>query len=156
MWTKGAVVKKAFESMGLAAYVFDLSPDELQSAVQSMDMMIASWNGRGIRLAYALESDPDGASVDQASGLADSDIECVVCNLAVRLAPSYGKTTPPEIGRTARETFDAMLSRSTEMPTVQMPRTMPMGAGYKRRNQRPFFSPADPVDAGNDGEITLE
>ena len=121
-----------------------------------MDMMIASWNGRGIRLAYALESDPDGASVDQASGLADSDIECVVTNLAMRLAPSYGKTCPTETREAARETFSAMLSRSVEMPTMQLPLSMPMGAGYKRRNQRPFFAPADPVDAGNDGELTLE
>lgn len=53
-WTKRQFVTQAFEEIGLASYVFDLTPEQLDSALRRLDTMIASWNALGIRLGYPL------------------------------------------------------------------------------------------------------
>mgnify|MGYP003525752305 CR=1 FL=1 len=53
-WTKRQFVTQAFEEIGLAAYVFDLTPEQLQSALRRLDSMMASWNAKGIRLGYQI------------------------------------------------------------------------------------------------------
>jgi hypothetical protein len=43
-WTKRQFITQAFEEIGLAAYVFDLTTEQLQSALRRMDAMVAGWN----------------------------------------------------------------------------------------------------------------
>ena len=49
-WTKRQYIEQAFEEVGLAAYVFDLTPEQLQSALRKLDAMMAEWNAKGLRL----------------------------------------------------------------------------------------------------------
>jgi len=49
-YTKRDIVNRAFEEIGLAAYVYDLAPQQLEGALQRLDAMMATWNGKGIRL----------------------------------------------------------------------------------------------------------
>lgn len=49
-WTKRQFMTAAFEEIGLAAYVYDLTPEQMQSAVKRMDAMIAGWNSNGVRI----------------------------------------------------------------------------------------------------------
>ena len=46
-WTKRQFVAQAFEEIGLASYVFDLTPEQLQSALRRLDTMMAAWNALG-------------------------------------------------------------------------------------------------------------
>ena len=130
-YTKRQFIDAAFEEIGLASYTFDLQPEQIQSALKRLDAMIASWNGRGIRIAYPLPSSPDDSDIDAATDVPDMANEAVITNLAVRLAPSFGRRVMPETLKTAKEAYNTMLMKLAFPAEQQMPGTMPAGAGNK-------------------------
>jgi len=66
-WTKRQLVAKAYASLGVADYIFDLSPEELQNACVDLDAMIASW--KSLNLSYTMASTPDTTDISVDSGL---------------------------------------------------------------------------------------
>lgn len=157
-YTKRQFILAAFEEIGLAAYTFDLQPDQLESARRRLDAMIADWNGKGIRLGYPIPSSPQDGSIDEETFVPDSAYEAIICNLSIRLAPSYGKQVMPMTMATAKQGYDTLLQRATFPLEQQMPSTMPSGAGNKpwRVYDNPFVRPpVDPVQVGPDGPLEL-
>jgi hypothetical protein len=155
-YTKRQFILAAFEEIGLAAYTFDLQPDQLESARRRLDAMIADWNGKGIRLGYPIPSSPQDGSIDEETNVPDSAYEAIICSLGIRLAPSYGKQVMPMTMATAKQGYDTLLQRATYPLEQQMPSTMPSGAGNKpwRVYDNPFVRPpADPVQVGPDGML---
>jgi hypothetical protein len=159
-WTKRQLVTQAFESIGLAAYVFDLTADQLQSAVRQMDALIAGWGANGIRISYPLPTKPDDSDLDQDSGIPDWAVEAVYSNLAMRLAPGYGKTTPAEIKVLADTAYSNLVNQAAlPIPERQLPQTMPRGSGTKpwRNFNNPFINrPQEQITAGSDGPIDMD
>lgn len=161
MWTKRQLIEQAYEAFGLANYVFDLSPEQMQGALNRLDSMMASWDGACIRLGYLLPSTPGSSDLDQLSGLPDYANEAVYLALAIRLAPGIGKVISRDTKGDAKAAYDRMLAKlaADNMPQMQYPRNTPAGAGNKpyRYERGPFLQPpADPVTAGGDGAITLD
>ena len=155
-WTKREFVTQAFDEIGLASYAFDLTPDQMQSALRRLDTMIAAWNALGIRLGYPLPSNPQDSDLDEQTNVTDSSNEAIYTNLAIKLAPSYGKQVMPDTKMTAKESYNTLLSRAAMPIEQQLPGTMPSGAGNKpwRNYDTPFLRrPVDPVIAGQDGVI---
>lgn len=155
-WTKRQFVTQAFEEVGLAAYVFDLTPEQMQSALNRLDAMMASWNAKGIRLGYPIASNPQNGDLDEETNVPDSANEAIYLNLGIRLAPSFGKSVAPETKASAKMAYDTLLSRSAMPPEQQMPSIMPSGAGNKpwRVYANPFLRPpVKPLLAGEDGLI---
>jgi hypothetical protein len=155
-WTKRQFVEAAFDEIGLASYVFDLTPEQLQSALRRLDTLVAAWNALGIRLGYPLPSNPADSDLDEQTNVPDSSIEALYTNLAVKLAPSYGKQVMIETKVTAKESYNTLLSLAAMPMEQQLPSTMPAGAGNKpwRNYDNPFLQrPVDPVLAGQDGQI---
>lgn len=157
-WTKRQFIEQAFDEIGLASYAYDLSPDELQSALRVMDSMLANWNGRGIRIGYPLSGTPGSSNIDINSGVPDSANEAIYASLALRIAPSFGKVVSMETRQGATSGYNTLLSRATMPNEMQFPGTMPSGSGNKpwRLNRDPFIkNPVDPVDVGPDGTLDL-
>ena len=77
MWTKRQLITQAYEEIGLASYVFDLTPEQLESARRRMDAMVAGWNANGARISYPLPSTADGSDLDQQCTIPDYAIEAV-------------------------------------------------------------------------------
>lgn len=155
-WTKRQFIEQAFDEIGLASYVFDLGPEQMQSALRRLDMMMASWNALGLRLAYPLPSNPQDSDLDEETNVPDSANQAIYANLAIKLAPSYGKQVMAETKVSAKEAYNTLLSRAAMPMEQQMPGTMPSGAGNKswRNYDDPFLQrPVDPVLAGQDGPI---
>lgn len=155
-YSKRQFVAAAFEEIGLASYVFDLSPEQLQAALRRLDAMIADWNGKGIRLGYPLPGSPQDSDLDEPTLVPDSANQAILTNLAIRIAPSYGKVVMPETKAVAKDSYNTLLQRATMPPEQQLPATMPSGAGNKpwRVYDNPFIRPpVDPVDAGPDGPL---
>jgi hypothetical protein len=118
--------------------------------------MMADWNGKGIRLGYPLPSSPQYSDLDAQSEVPDSAFESIICNLAIRIAPSYGKQVMPQTQIAAKSAYQTLLSRATMPLEMQLPGSMPSGAGNKpwRVYDEPFLRrPIDPVLAGQDGPI---
>jgi hypothetical protein len=159
-WTKRQLIEKAFAEIGLAVNVFNVSPEQLLQALNSLDAMVARWNGKGIRLGYALPSSPDDSDIDSESGLPDFAIEAVFLNLAIRIGPGFGKTATLEQKMSARDGYEVLLSRAAFPPQQQLPNTLPRGAGNKpwRGPGPPIVrTPTDPLVGADGGdEITYE
>lgn len=155
-YTKRQFVEAALEEIGLASYTFDIQPQQLESALRRLDAMMAEWNGNGIRLAYPLPSSPQDSDLDTESNVPDSANEAIITNLAIRLAPSYGKQVIMQTMTTAKMGYNTLLSRSANVVEQQLPGTMPSGAGNKpwRTYDDPFLRrPVDPVTVGPDGPL---
>ena len=155
-WTKGQFINQAFGEIGLASYVFDLNPEQLQNALRRLDTMMAAWNALGIRLGYPLPSSPEDSDLDEETNVPDSAYEAIYTNLGIKLAPSFGKQVMPETKITAKESYNTLLSRAAMPQEQQLPGTMPAGAGKKswRMYDNPFLRrPVDDVLAGGDGPI---
>jgi hypothetical protein len=151
-YTKRQFVFAALEELGLAAYVFDASPEQLQSAMRRLDALMAEWNGMGIRLGYPLPFSPEDSDLDDETEVPDWANDAIICGLACRIAPSYGKQTLPATMATANRGLNAILSRFTVPIEKSLPAGMPLGAGHK--NSDPFTeSPADPLLSGPDGPL---
>ena len=159
-YTKRDIVEQAFEEIGLASYVFDLQPQQLDSALRRLDAMMATWNAKGIRLGYPLPSSPADSDLDQDTGVPDNAIEAMVLNLAVRVAPGFGKTVSPDTKGNAKRAYNELLANSAMPLEMQLGNeTIPSGAGNKgwRYYNNPFLrAPQDPLQVGSDGILDLE
>lgn len=134
-WTKRQIIEQAFEEIGLASYVFDLSAEQLESALRRLDMMVASWQYRNIQIGYPLSTYPQNSNIDDPIETSLNNNEALVLNLAVRLAPSYGKMLQPETKATAKALYDQLLTEAAAPIEQQYVRTLPVGAGYKRTDR---------------------
>lgn len=155
-WTKRQFVEAAFEEIGLAAYVFDLQPEQMNMALRRLDAMLATWNTKGIRLGYPLPSTPGSSDLDQLTEVPDAANQAIILNLAVQLAPGFGKSVSPDTKMNAKDAYRGLLNISTRPVEMQLPGSMPRGAGSKpwQSNSDPFiYDPTDPLLAGEDGPI---
>lgn len=159
-WSKRLLVQKAYSDLGLASYEFDLSPEEMQDAILTMDAMLATWETYGIRIGYQATVDPEDADPDQPSGVPDWANEAIYKNLAIRQAASFGKAVPSSLAVAAKAAYDGMLGLiAANPPQMQFRGNLPIGAGWKRSNlnQGPFMpAPQDYLTTGPDGLLTME
>lgn len=154
-WSKQQFIAKAFDCIGLANYIFDLSPEELQSAVNALDAMMAAWNGEGIRLGYPISSSPTTADIAAATNVPDSANLAIYCNLAILLGAEHGKDVPAFVLSAAKHGYSAMLTKAVTPIQVQQPSWLPAGQGNRRSDRRRVFldRPSDPLATGLDGNI---
>lgn len=156
-WTKRQLITQAYEEIGLASYVFDLTPEQLESARRRLNAMVAGWNANGVRINFPLPSEADSDDIDQECGIPDYAIEALYFGLALRLAPSMGKSVSPETKQFADAAY-GNLANQTALPTPerQLPITMPRGQGTKpwRNFNNPFVQKQpEQILAGSDNAI---
>ena len=148
-WTKGEIVLEAFTEIGIASFAFDVGPEETTGALRRLDAMMAEWGERGLRLSYPLPSDPDCSSLEEDSMIPDWAAEALFTNLAIKIAPSYGKTASPETKAAARKALTTLYGKAAK-PVEQQFNQMPVGAGYKDTDRRYTTPPTTTLDVGND------
>jgi hypothetical protein len=147
MTTKLEVISQAFEEIGMADYVFDTTPEEQQGFLRRLNGMAAEWDGIGIRVGYSLGSD-----INAESGLPDTAVNCFATNLAIRMAPSFGKTPSVETKTAAKNGFNAMLVSRRIRPEVPYAGSLPIGTGSRRGPMEPqYFGDSTDVSGLNDG-----
>ena len=139
-YTKLELVKAALGEIGLSDYAFDISTDQLDQGLARLDAMMAEWNGRGIRLGYPIASSPGAIDSATDSRIPDYAYEPVITNLAVRLAPSIGKSASVETRITATRGMNTLFAKSARPRPAQLG-NMPSGAGSK--SSVPFISAQD-------------
>jgi len=154
-YTKRDFIKAAFEELGIADYIFDLEAEQLESALRRLDSMMASWNAEGLRIGYPIPTSPNESDLDESSSVPDSANEAIILNLAIRIAPSFGKLNiSPDTRINAKNALNALRTQTVNIPEMQYI-AVSRGSGHKPyRTNRPFIEPTDDtLDAGNDGEI---
>lgn len=158
-WTKRDIIGQAFSEIGLASYTFDLLPEQYEGALRRLDAMIAQWENKGIRLAWPLPTSYANSSIDADSNAPDTALEALYLNLAVRLAPGYGKTPSPDTKALASTAYKTLLGQSAQPVPMQIDNmAVPAGAGYKywRGYTSPFLDPpVNPLATGDDGNLNI-
>ena len=156
MYTKRYFVTKAFEELGYAEYVFDLSPEQLNGALQKLDGQMAAWDSKGVRVGWPIPGSAGGSSLDQETPTPDAALEAVYLNLAIRLGPSIGKEVSADTKNNAKQAYEQLMSLCAMPGVMVFPNTMPSGAGNKpwRTYDDPFLQPPrEPLLSGPDGRI---
>jgi hypothetical protein len=157
--SKRQFVEQAFAEIGLAGYLFDITPEELNTALRQLDSMMAAWNAKGIRLGWPIPANPLNADLDEETNVTDAANEAIYCGLAVRIAPTFGKAIGGQTQFLAKQAYDQLLAMAALPMERQFPRTTPSGAGNKpwRTYDSPFLRPPqDPLLAGPDGPIEFD
>lgn len=129
-YTKRQLIEDAFDEMGLPTYVFELSPEQMQTALRRLDTMMAEWDLKGLRLGFPLGA-PGSSDITVDTGLPLGAVPAVVTNLAVRLAPSHGKMLPPDTKSDARAYLQTLMKWAAFPNEYQWTNTLPLGAGNK-------------------------
>jgi len=151
-YTKRQVVEAAMAEIGLASYSFDLMPEQIEIALRRLDSMIAEWNARGIRLAYSIPGSPADSDIDADSNLPDSAWEAAITNLAIKLAPSYGKMVNLETKTSARHALNTLMARAG-MPNEMQLGPLPAGAGGKVTSDPFLPNPTESLIVGPDSSL---
>ncbi len=157
-YSKRQFITEALTEIGLGESVHDATPEELTSALRRMDSMMAEWNSKGIRLAYPLFDNPADSELDGSTGVPDSANNAIITNLAIQIAPSYGKIVSRDTKVAAKKGYTnvARSSGVTSPLQKQLPDTMPISAGAKsgRNSRDPFIrKEAAGVESGAEGEL---
>lgn len=154
MTTKRDIVAAAFAEIGLAAYTYDLQPEQLETAKGSLDRMMAAWNGQGISVGYPLG---DSSSLDDDLNAPDWAHEAMVQNLALRVAPGFGKMVSPDTRAAAMAALNVLKSRRVTLtPMVRDTMATPAGAGNRSAYGIPFLAEPDETLDNLSGPIGLE
>lgn len=132
-WTKREIIKKAFGEIGLASYVFNLTADELQDAMSDLDTMMGTWTTRNIIFdpVYPQPASYGAGDLDDDTNAPDDALAPMYLNLAIRLAPSYGKTPSPDTRADAKAGYTTMLGQYVVGTQVSLKGTI-KGAGAKQ------------------------
>ena len=140
--------------LGLPSYVYDLTPEQWYSALGRLDLMMSEWEARGISVGYPLPMAPEDSALDQDGQCPDAAHAAIVLNLAIRLAPGYGKSIPIELARSAKGALDVLRAWVITPGVTEPDGSVPAGAGYKRPDT--VVIPHDvTIDAGTDDSLTV-
>lgn len=159
-WTKRQIVDQAFEEIGYATFQYDLAPEQQANALRKLDAMMATWNAKGLRLGYSLPASPSSSALDDETYLPDAANEATYLNLALRLAPSVGKTVSLETKMHARMAYKQLLAALVQPEQYRYPNTLPIGQGSLRSRlysyRHPFvIKKRKGIAAGGDEIINL-
>lgn len=157
-YAKRWFVEKAFAKIGLADYVFDLSPEQLQGALEDLDTMMAEWDGQGIRVGWSIPNAENESSLDNEVNVPYFARSAIWLKLGIRIAPDFGKTPSQEHKSEAKAAMNTLMTFTAKPVSMQFPNTTPSGAGNKpwRNWDNPFLGPpVDQLAAGGDGPIDL-
>ena len=138
-WTKKQIIEQAFTEIGIASFTFDTTADERENSLRILDTMMAEWTTRGIVFtptAYPATVNPGGGSIDAETNAPNDAVAPMYNNLALRLAPGFGKAPSNQTKLDAKAGF-SMLAESVTIPCIRMV-GMIRGAGAKTPI-RPFI-----------------
>jgi hypothetical protein len=130
--TKGTLVIRALGKLGIANYVFDTEAEEDNSALRQLDSLAARWQGKLEPFGY-IQPTTNGTSLpSDAAGIREEDVDTFISNLALALAPDYGKPPAPGLVKQAAETRSEFFCKYARRFEYQLPNRLPTGAGNDR------------------------
>ncbi len=130
-WTKKQIIEQAFAEIGIASYTFDTTADERENSLRILDTMMAQWTTRGIVFdpIYPATVNPGEGDIDDETNAPNDAVSAMYTNLALRVAPGFGKTPSNKTVKDAASGY-SLLAQAIPIPTIQMV-GMIAGAGRK-------------------------
>jgi len=132
--TKGFILDRIFEEVGLAGYEFDRSPEQDISALSKMDVLMAQWQAQRMNLNYNFPSSMGGGDPSDVAGVPDFAIDAIAVSVAMRVAPGMGKSMSVESRRALTESMTMIRAVTAKIPCMSLTRTTPIGMGNRYRS----------------------
>ncbi len=129
--TKRAIVELAFQECRLNNYQFDITPAELNAALQKLDNLMSQWAVTGMDLGYNHPVIYGQGDLEEESGIPNAAVNGSAISLALRIAPNMGKTMSAETRRGLAEGMSAISTMTAQMPNRLLTKTTPLGSGNK-------------------------
>lgn len=129
---------RAFSEIGKTAYEFDLNPEAMQSGLADLDMLLAEWGGAAnVRVGYA---GGDGfGDINADTEVPDWAVRALIYNLAITLAPQFGKQVSAQTMAAAKASLARVNARTVQPRTRQL-------SGYAGSGSR-YFTNIPPQEA---------
>ena len=149
-WTKRQFIKAALEEIGLADYIYDMEPEQLQNALRKLEAMLGMWDSKGIQIGFPISANPETADLDTETNAPDAANEPIYTNLALRIAGGFGKVPSQELKDRAKYSYKELLNFKARPKEMQFPNTLIRGAGNKpwRDTYSPFVDEPDTAPLG--------
>ena len=151
-WTKKQIISEAFAEIGKGSYSFDMQPEEYQMALRRLDAIMATWGATAnIRIGY---SGGNGfGDVGAETEVPDWAVSAMYLNLAINLAPGYGKMVSPDTKINAKIALDSVMNATTELAPRYLGGYAGAGAG-QYRSVLPLAT--DPLETGAGGVLDID
>lgn len=152
--TASSVITDALQQILVQASEASIEADEAQTAIRSLNRMMARWDADGISLGYT-----------EVSNLADEitvpagAIDGVIYNLAVSLAPQFDAAITPALAALASEGFKTIKRIAVDIPPTMYGSTLPIGSGsedYCTYSNKYYTGYPESIQAETTGTIVLE
>ena len=128
MATVTEVVSGALQLLEVKTAEAAITPVEAEDGLVSLNDMMNEWNVDGINVGYeTLSSIEDQLNVDLGA------IGAIKSNLAVYIAPEYGRAVSPTLDTRARRSKKS-LRASIKLNPSEFPDTLPIGSGNENNN----------------------
>ena len=153
MITKGDIVRQAYAHLRISGLTSKATPEDTQLGLQTLEAMLLAWTNKGLNLSWKKSEDFVDPDPQKDSGISDANYEAIYVNLAVKLAPAFGKA-PTQLNTYANELYAGLFD--VVLPTQQNNEYMPLGSGNRRGYYTPIYQESsEPIDVENDGNITI-
>lgn len=115
MPTALSILTRALRRAGVLASGETPTAEEAEDGLAALRAMLAAWEGRGVVIGA-----PNVVVATTDLPLAAREEQCAVSELAVRLAPEYGRAVDPAILAAAEQDFRAIQAERVRRPTLDL------------------------------------
>ena len=153
MTTKAELINGAYSLLRISGITVDPSAEDNSLELERLEDMAEEFDGRNIQTDYNFEETP---LVNSIHNLPRKFWFAYKSNLAVRLAPDFGKEAPPLLVSQQRAGFSFLSSFTAPLKETRYPNRMPMGARNSLRTQswRRYYNESAEAPLGK-GTITM-
>ena len=159
MPTAISAINRALAILTIKSGETELTDNEKDDALIHLNAMMMEWDALGYHLGYL-----NPQTTDDEMGVPDWSQTAIWYNLAVRIAPEYGKAVEPSIEFHARNGMKSIMTKTMDPIFTVYPSILPTGAGnsgcsgynakfFGDRTKNDLLNQQKAVDTG-DGDIT--
>ena len=132
MKTKIELIDRAYSKLRISGITVNPNPTDINIALDEMECMLAEWELVNVGLGYNFEDQPDP---NTESGIVRGYENGVQTNLAVRLAPEFGKSAG-EVMIQASQSYSKLSSAVAKVKQTPYPNRQPVGGANTLRTNR--------------------
>ena len=133
MKSKIELIDRAYSKLRISGITVNPSPGDVEIALDEMECMLAEWDLVNVCLGYQFEDEPEP---NAESGLVRGYENAVQVNLAVRIAPEFGKQVPGELMMQASQSYSKVSSAVAVVKQTPYPQRQPVGEANTLRFNR--------------------
>lgn len=131
--TKTEIVLFALRKFGVAsdATLTDVEPPSIADGLSDLEDMMAEWQINPGDIGFIFSSEGEDSPLGDDSGIARKYKHAVGYQLLLRMMSDYGLEPTPRLEANAHRAYDALLTDTLNVPSINRRSDFPIGQGNK-------------------------